>query len=453
MGRMSAALLARLDDAVDLWEFDLPVKRTLGGDKMLLGPENAGQKSASQGWYEDRITAFIPWSEEIGDADFAIKVPQYQIPIKDHPDGPHCFRELLGMGPDLQGMACRRYLAAPGVARADWWLRFSGILDDWSLEGENEATLIVKPDDSMMDSPLLKLEANQSDWASMPDGAEGTILPLVCGKHADDGRNGVGALTLWCIRSDTTNSIWWYYVSLGWVYVPHVFKDNTILIETTNYTIQYVIAAGVRHTIVALTADPAGKAIRADVQGISSSVGAPQSGFTVPVELSMDLMAFILDQFAFTKWKDGAWNADPGRRHNASWDAVDAFLAGAAGGHDFVSSFNITDGSTPYQIMNKFTKGTGVYIFWRGDGTLGALCLPALVHSTPTVNLSEADRDPEGFEFINDRSRMLQSVSVTWGSGDSGGSGSRYNLNVWNPSAKVTKSETLDGGSGPNVFP
>lgn len=436
MDRLSAPLLANLSTAVDLWEIDLP-----DGTTWLLGPVDAPQGSTSQGWYEPRVTSFVPWEESVASADHAIQVRTFSIPIVDIPGAPHSLRDMLGRGDNIQNAPVRRYLAAEGVIHADWCLLSSGLLDDWGLDGPISGTLMVRPDDSSLMSPVLTRKASLYDFPNLPKANEGRILPFIVGQHSYDGTSNLtvcGAITTFSV-DDTAFK---HYVSLGYVNVLRVYVGNTLLAVTAGYTVTYSLINGFRHTIVDLVNDPSASAVTVDVEG-QYLLG---TGSGTPVMEAIAVTRLVLNNQVFGVWQDGAWLVESTRVSTADFDAAVPLLANLAGGSAYVSTVLIDDERTGYDFINQQCRALGIYAYQRGDGALAIWfdnpnALPVAVDT-----LDESDCAIDGFEIVTSQADVIAEAIGKWGAG-------KYELNVSNPLATTDRTKSIDLTGGPNTWP
>ena len=439
MGRMSAALLAAVDRSVQLVEIDLP-----DGTTWRICQTGHPFHSASVGDYEERMVGLPQgWRESGGDDLGAMQVANMTVTLWD---GDWRLRDLLGKGTPLENCAARVYRAASAEDvpnRADWLARYTGVIDSYEEQGDDNWLVKLRPNDQAMRSPILTRRAMRQDWPNLPAANEGRLLPLLIGLHCADGDTNAtryGAIETFSV--DGTN--FWQYVSLGYCNVLAVFVGATLKTVTTDYVVRYPLINGIRHTVVDLGSDPAGAAVTVDVEAQYAS----GLGTGLPVILMVDVVRLVLNQWILptTKWQDGAWLAESSRLYSAGWDALKTALVGRAGGAAYCSSVSIDDDRTGYDFINGQCASHRFGCYWRGDGTLAPVFDDPTTYVTPTRYLRESDCLK--FALANAVSgvpaQLLRSITGEFGVSQ---------LIVNDPTSRSQQGDTVSLDYAPNTLP
>lgn len=233
---------------------------------------------------------------------------------------------------DPRGSAATVRWASPFLVAADWEVIFSGLVEDWKVQG-SVVEILLKTNDAALQSPGPKPIFSRSEWGSAFDATTwGTSMALVTGIHDSYKVTGRGMVPAVNIRWDSDNGFFWWHASIGNLKsIPRIYYDGGV--KETGFTILRGTFGGVFQTII--TVDAANIPRNSDGEAEGGQIvsfdceGPGPTGTTAgtPVTNPIKQLRAFLNNYVFRDTRRGEWNViDAAQIDTATWDAVEAYF-------------------------------------------------------------------------------------------------------------------------------
>jgi hypothetical protein len=225
---------------------------------------------------------------------------------------------------DPRGSAARIRWVVPELVEGDWETIFTGVVFDWKVTGGVFLDLILRTDDSLLQSTCPRPVFNKSEWGTAADGSIfNTAMPAGFGYFSNFAITGRGMLPAIDIRYDELLGFWWI-ASIGNFSVERVYID-AVLLEPEDWSLVRGVFGGAFMTVIVL--DPALKPNRNAVMTFDgtgpSEAGALDAVMANPVR---QLRSF-LEQYVFRNTPASVWDTTPIPIIDAaSWDAMATYF-------------------------------------------------------------------------------------------------------------------------------
>lgn len=280
------------------------------------------------------------------------------------------------------------YLAAPGVAFADWSERFRGRLTSWEL-GDGRVTLQYRE----RSLPLLK-EVPDNGWTigawNFPYAASDVrtqIAPLIYGRFDSSPYTNQGFVP--ALLVDTTGDKR-HLVCAGYADdVPRVWKNETLQTVTTHYTIQRREIAGRLYTLIewesaASVADD--DVITCDVDGYEATGDGSGALITEP---AAQLKHFLIN-FVFGQYKKGNWATSHNQVDATSFTAASTFFSA----RNYSSARRISEAVEAQQLVAEWARCHEARVWWGFPGAGDAGKIHVGVEDPTVTDLYSATWQP-----------------------------------------------------------
>jgi len=199
----------------------------------------------------------------------------------------------------------------PGVAEADWFVAFTGILTDWSASS-GTVELSTSTNDRILRGTVPSRSILKGWAPKAPQSSLGVYLPVVLGVHDGQGllTSGMIPLIPYCLDASAG---YWYVVSLGYLKaVTRVYNASSptplsVGTGANNYTVYNIALGGLFLTVIRIfSPSPVlteADSITADVEGLTNVYNGTGSVISNPVEQ----FQWMLQNLIYSDWNGGAY--------------------------------------------------------------------------------------------------------------------------------------------------
>lgn len=287
-------------------------------------------------------------------------------------DPDRVYQKILNGSPDPRRSTYTYYYGHPtALAKADWSVRFSGVLDKWDQPAGNADLwrLYGQTDDFRLDTMFPKKQVLKQENPLAPGTSFGSYMSAIWGTFDSLSTSGKGALVSIPISIDATAG-YRYNASIGILKsIRNVFKNGALQTLTTNYTIDFPVLFGTQITrITMVQATVAGDVITFDADGYETVGDGTGTLILNPV----DQMKHRLVNFVFGDYRSGPWLADA----TAPIDVGSFAAASTYAGNANYEGSNHEGGTTTQRrgrdsINEWLTSWQAFKLYWTPQGKLG----------------------------------------------------------------------------------